>query len=226
MPLTVTSPNLPTYVENKPKHIIKRWVEIFNEILDGQGEEAAYIAANGWLMRELERMDKYHKRATLKFEVSDTQFIKRTADGDDYVSFKLADTQRDSFGVELTEDVLKQWAEYINSGNPLVGDIDHEYYDQVLSGMLSDEETMEMIRNKKGIAKGVQAIYEKGKLWVKALIDKRYRKTLEKAKGVSLEALIQKDENNKITGAELMGFTFGVKHDPVISGTELHYNVA
>lgn len=226
MPFTVTSPNLPAYVENKPKHIIKRWVSIFNEVYDREGEEAAFIAANGWLKRELERMSKYHKRAVLKFETSETQFIKRTADGDEYVSFKLADTQSDAFGVELTDDVLKQWADYINQGNPLVGDIDHEYYDQVLSGMLSDEETIDMIRNKKGIAKGVQAIFDKGKLWVKALIDKRYKKVIEKAKGVSLEALIQKNDDNKVTGAELMGFTFGVNHDPVISGTELHYNVA
>ena len=225
MAITISSPNIPAYVSNKPERIRKRWVEIYNAVVDSEGEEAAFIAANGWLKRELEKLAQFNKRSTLKFEASDAQFIKRTENGDEYVSFKLADTQLDSFGVKLSDDVLKNWADYINNNNPLVGDIDHEFYDQVLSGMYETDEIIEKLRSKKGIAKGVQAVFEKGKLWVKALIDKRYRKVIERSKGVSLEALINRDENNNVIGADLLGFTFAVQQDPVISGTEVQYNV-
>jgi len=106
------------------------------------------------------------------------------------------------------------WANYINKNPKLVGDIDHEFYDKVLQSNLSDEQVRSVLKNKKGIAKMVQAKYEKGKLWVRAIIDKRYKKVIEKAKGVSAEAWFNGTDGKMITEGELLGFTFNVKTTP------------
>jgi len=149
------------------------------------------------------------------------ELITRTDSGDEYISFKLADNVEDELGVQLPEFVLKSWADEINA-NPIVGDIDHVEYNKLIALGYTEDQIQEVLQGKKGIAKTVKAVYDKGKLWVKALIDKRYRKTIEKSKGVSLEAIISRDSIGNITDGNLLGFTFAVENSPIIQGTEIH----
>ncbi len=213
---------IPNYV---PKSHQETWKKLYSEY---GGDEPGLIAANTWLINHYPTQQTAVARTSNAVEKivleqdETTEFISRTEDGEEYISFKLADVNRDKFGVQWNERVLRTWEQMINSGKVLVGDIDHDYYNKLVNSNLTDEEIKEMFNDKKGIAKSVKAIYDKGKLWVKALIDKRYKKLIEKAKGVSMEALITKDENGNVKDGDLLGFTFGVKENPVIEGSEIH----
>jgi hypothetical protein len=87
---TIDSPNLPPYVKNKPEWVKQKWISIFNAVLETDGEEAAFVAANSWLKRELEKLDSFMKRSVLTFDVDTTDgFIKRSEDDEDYVTLVL-----------------------------------------------------------------------------------------------------------------------------------------
>lgn len=231
MPYTQDSNNLPEYVKKRSPEVRKKWIAIFNAALKESGDEkVAFAVANKWLQKQVKEKQIVARSAEsltrVSFVIDDSsEFIKRTDDGDDYISFKLADVFEDKFGIKLPENLLQKWADYIN-GNPIVGDVDHKEYDYWLEQGLKDDEIMERIRNKKGIAKTLKAVVDKGRLWVKAIIDKRYKKVIRDAKGVSLEALLSKDDNGNIIDGQLLGFTFGVKHNPVIEGTEIYHGTA
>lgn len=213
MPYTTDSKNLPSYVKNKPQNIKKKWVEIFNSLYKEKGEEAAFIGANGWLKREMKKKSRLVKRSFVPFEVDTSQgFIKRSNDGEEYISFVLNSNKPHKDGKVFSEDMLKKWAEKINEGANIIGDVDHEYYDDVLKNM-PDDMIPDAIKEKPGIAKTIKAIYDKGKLWVKAMIDKRYKKLIEKSKGVSVEALCSWDDEVATEG-DILGFTFNVDTEP------------
>lgn len=224
--IKIIDTNLPTYIQNRSKPVQDKWTSIYTNVKKESNETEALLVANTWLQNSVKeqalvaRTDKHIERVT--FVVDEKQFIKRTEDGDDYISFKLADVFKDKFGVELPETVLQTWADKINT-EPIVGDIDHEEYDKWLSQGLSDDEIKDRLRNKSGIAKTVKAVVDKGRLWVKAVVDKKYRHLLGKLKGVSLEALVMREDDGSVSDGELLGFTFGVRHTPQIDGSEIQY---
>ena len=220
---TISSNNLPSYVKKLSEVSKKKWVAIFNMVAEQKNEETALIVANKWLKRQITKEEVVaNTKNTVKLErivftANDNQLIKRTDGGDEYVEFILTDTGINSLGESYSEEILQQWADDINKG-VFVGDVDHEEYDKILRVATTSEQAASLIKNtKRGIAKTLKAIYENGKLWVKAIIDKRYKKVIEKAKGVSLEAFVEKDANNKVISGDLLGFTFAVNDNPVNS---------
>lgn len=214
----VNSAALPDYIKKLPSALRARWIKIFNSILETNGEEMAFIVANKWLTRQIKPTEMKAKtentRQRITFKIDSKQLIKKTESGEEYISAVLADEHPDSEGDSYTPEVLKKFADSINKNLP-VGDVDHELYTNLLESNISDEGIIDTLKKKKGIAKAVKAIVDKGKLWLRILIDKRYRNVVNKAKGLSIEALVNKDENGKIYDGEFLGFTFGVKHNPV-----------
>jgi len=226
MPYTIKSTNLPSYIKKLSLVNKKKWISIFNSVYKKDGEKQAFLVANTWLKKHVKKKQILARtkqiRERISFEVdTSSEFIKRTDDGDDYISFKLADNLKDDLGLQLPEFVLRSWEKAINE-NPIVGDIDHEEYDKLLQAGYSDEQVKEMLRNKSGIAKTIKAIYKKGKLWIRAIIDKRYRNLIAKSKGVSMEAIVTRDADGNVNGGDILGFTFGIKHTPVVHGTGVH----
>lgn len=220
-----TKENLPEYVANAVDEVKENWVDIYGTVTQTDGPEIGLIAANNYLNRTIQEKEIVFRtqqvRDRVVFELDTTkEFISRTEDGNDYITFKLANAGKDTLGVTWTEDMFKEWAEKINSGEYVVGDIDHEYYDKLLQAGYSDDDVETMLKTKPGIARAMKAVFQEGALWVKAIIDKRYRKIIEKSKGVSLEAVLtsRPDGTKK---ADLLGFTFGVKHDPVFKDTKI-----
>jgi hypothetical protein len=193
--------------KNNPK-----WQMYYNT---AGGGEVGTIVANRMLLKQSEKAEfiaksKQFRKVEFQLDNSTGDFIKKDANGDEYVDFVLTDNLPDSDGETYTPELLQRWAKEINEGKLLVGDIDHEEYDNILQTTVDKESIMQKLLNKKGIAKTVKAIYEKGKLWVKAVIDKRYKNMIRKANGVSLEAFVFDAENNVAKDGELLGFTFMV----------------
>ncbi len=220
------TPIIPGYVKNRAPEIQKKWTFIYESVFEKNGKEMALIVANKWLQGQVvEKKVMARTDACLEsvsFVVEDTEFLTRTEDGEDYVSFKLADNAKDKFGVQLPDSILQAWAEKINSGEIVLGDIDHKAFEQLLNSGASDEQIKSQIKQKPSIAKAVKAVFEKGRLWVRAIIDKRYKKTIEKSKGVSLEAAVKRDLAGNVITGDLLGFTFGINQNPVIPGTEVY----
>lgn len=212
MPYSINDKNLPTYVKTKSEAIRTKWVALFNEAHKKYGEDRAFIIANTWLKKHIGGEKGFIKRSVIHFEVVNNSLIKRSADGEDYVTFVLSSTSPHKDGVVFTEAMLKKWEQMINA-NPIVGDVDHTLYDSLLSSYLSDDMIRNVLKNKSGIAKTVKAIYDKGKLWVKAYVDKRYKKIIQKSRGVSAEALCSWADN-MATDGEILGFTFNVNTNP------------
>jgi len=210
---------LPKYIKSRSLIIRKKWVVIYNHFYDKKGAEAALIAANTWLKKNITKKETvaktFSKLQSIKFEIdtSGKSLIKRADNGDEYIDFVLSDNLPDSKGMSMPIKLLKKWAEAINSGISLFGDLDHKEYDELVASGLDADEVIEQLRagKQKSIAKSLKAILKKGKLWVRAIIDKRYKKYIKKnANGVSLEAAIITDESGNIVDGDIGGFTFAV----------------
>jgi hypothetical protein len=205
---------LPSYVKNKDKTIQKKWVAIYKTALSKSDEASALSVANAWLKKQ-----KIIKQTFTKvyFEIDSNQLIKQDDNGDEYISAVLATTQTTKEGKKFTEDLLKSWEEDINNGNTIVGDVDHEFFDKIAMNA-SDRQIKAALKEKPSIAKAVKAIYDKGKLWVRLLIDKRYKNVIKKAKGLSIEGLVESDEHGVVSNGELWGMTFCVNEEPAHNG--------
>lgn len=208
----VNDKTLPSYVKNKSPKIRAKWIAIFNAAFKTDGEKVAITVANKWLKRTVKKKEIQAKSLNLRKisltpVMEDGEFIKKSANGDEYVSFTLTDVLKDEQGDSYPDALLKRWADEINSGNYIVGDVDHKEYDMITATTPDAGVIAKRLKEKKGIAKAVQAIYEKGRLWIKALIDKRYKRLVKK-KGVSLEAYVERNDDGDIVDGDLYGFSF------------------
>jgi hypothetical protein len=223
MPYTLSSTNLPSYVKGRSEAVKKKWIAIFNAVDKTDGESKAFAIANTWLKKQVKEKKVVARTEAsverLFFTIDSSNLIKRTDDGEEYISAVLSDDlpyKTPTGEMEhFPRHVLEKWAKQINS-EILVGDIDHEEYDKVINQVNSVDEMKLLMKRKPGIAKTVKAILDDGKLWIRALIDKRYKKVVEQAKGLSIEAYVTKrNPDGSIADADLFGFSFGVNHQPV-----------
>lgn len=214
MSYTLSSSNLPSYIAKLSDKLKSGWIAVFNAAYEKYGEKEALLIANAWLKKQIPER-RMIKRSVVVLDLDTSRgFIKRSKSGEDYVTFVLNSTEPHRDGKVFSESMLKKWAKTINENPTMVGDIDHLLYDKILDSSISDETARGILKNKPGIAKMVQAVYEKGKLWVRAIIDKRYRKIVEKSKGVSAEAYISNWDGAVATDGDLLGFTFNVNTTP------------
>lgn len=214
---------IPSYIDSLPGTIKAKWLSIYRQLLKSKGSEVSLLVANKWLQRQIKvssiegKTDKAYFIEKVSFSMSDSQLIKKTEDGEEYVDFVLTDLGVDGKGDSYPKALIEKWTKQVNS-ETFVGDIDHEEYDDIVGKASTVEQAAELIKSaKRGIAKTVKAIFDKGKMFVRAVIDKRYKKTIEKARGVSLEAIVTRDVNGNIVDGDLLGFTFAVNQNPVNS---------
>jgi len=158
MPYTKDS-KLPTYVEGKPEHIKTKWIEIFNRVYAKEGESMAFYVANTWLKKQ----KTFLKRSVITFEVDDSEgfFLKRSDDGEDYITLKLGSSEKHHDGKSYSPELLQRWCDKINSGEIIIGDIDHEQYDSFMGTSMTDGMIKQALKMKKGIAKGIKALIKK-----------------------------------------------------------------
>jgi len=204
---------VPTYVKNKSPQVQAKWESIYMASHAKYGRDKAMLLSNTWLKNQI-KPKSFLKRSTIKFELAEGKtFLKRDKSGEEYVTLVLANDQPHSDGKFFTEADLKRFEKQINM-NSVVGDVDHLLYDKLLNSNMSDDMIINTLKNKPGIAKTMKAIYQKGKLWVRAFIDKRYKKIVEKSMGVSVETVC--DSTTKEWN--ILGFSFNINTSPAIAG--------
>lgn len=131
------------------------------------------------------------------------EIIMKSEDGNYYMEGILADNLPDSQGWSFSEDALLGFAEQINSGQVIGGITHNEYQDLIFkySHLPNEQFITKALTERKGILKTIKAVYEKGKLWIKAIIDKRYINHIKKIKRMSIEAFVphsDQDKKNKV----------------------------
>jgi hypothetical protein len=215
---------IPLYVQNKSEPIRNKWIQINNTISTQHDSNTGIIVANKWLHRTLTSNSLLQaktinstKLEILKFNISNSGFISKTEDGQEYMEYTLANTKIDKEGDIYPIELIQKWSDYINSGNVLVGDIDHEEYNKWIASGLPEDQIIENIKKKPGIAKAIQSFIENGALKIRTFIDKRYKKLVSAANGVSLEAIITRNGSGKIVDGNLLGFTFGINQPVAIN---------
>lgn len=203
---------LPAYVENKAPDVIAKWQHVYQQYGGAQDDNRGMIAANSWLQHHVASQPV---RQWIQFEIDTSkEFISATDSGEEYINAVLTDRFPDSDGDSWSESEMRMFADQVNNEFQPVGDVDHQEYDALMRAGLTDDEVIAKLREKKGIAKAVKAVVQDGRLWLRLMFDKRYKNVIKNAKGLSLEALRLRDNSGQVTGAKLLGFTFGVNHIP------------
>jgi len=148
----------------------------------------------------------------LNFEMkmSTEVFITKADNGEHFLEAVLSDDMKDSQGKRFTTKALKDYADQINT-HGISGFITHADWDsfKMKWSHLSPEAFVAKARSeRKGILKTIKAIFEKGKLWIKAIIDKRYLKQVKKFNRLSIEAYVpsQNQVGDTYDGGYALGF--------------------
>lgn len=132
----------------------------------------------------------------------------------------LADTNPNTEGKFFTEQELQELALQINSFGSTVPDVDHEKLMSLVKKHGRDHDSiMRELKSEKGIMKNIKASVEKGRLWIRATLDKRFKNHLDKFKALSIEAFADVDENKRFSNPKYLGFTF--TNNPKLKGARI-----
>ena len=147
---------------------------------------------------------------TFSIDTKEDVFVQKADDGNFYIEGTLSDIFPDSDGWSFTEEALMDFANQINE-LPIFGGITHQEWQDLKMkySHLPENEFIEKARTeRKGILKSVKAIYDKGKLLIKAIVDKRYANHVKKFNKISLEAYVPSKlkQAGKYLGGKILGF--------------------
>lgn len=211
----------------------KVFLEVFNSsYAKHRSDSVAMEMAWGVVKKRFKRVDgmfvanssDYETPQLYSFsvEVSDNEFILNS-DGDEVIlDAVLATTEkRASDGAYFDEEGLSHLAEQINSGGSALPDVDHAVFLNTLKQAygLATDKIVELVKQQKGVFKSIKAAVKNGKLWIKAILDKRYKNHVSKFKALSIEAVGKRDSTGRILNPAYVGFTFTDK--PNLQGAKI-----
>lgn len=144
------------------------------------------------------------------------EFVTRTETGHIIHNYVLTDLWPDLKGTSPTGNLMSEWASWINEEQPEV-DVDHQLFEKMKKQYGGNIELVgRAMKFKKGVAKAVSAFIDKGRLVVSLMFDKRYENHIDKFKGVSVEAAVERDAlTNKWIKGKMFGFTLAQNMDPL-----------
>lgn len=146
-----------------------------------------------------------------KFEMSPKEdlLIRNSEDGEVIVEGVLADTSPNTEGKYFAPEDLESIAAQINANGSTYPDVEHENLDDIYKLYFNNpEKVLSELKRRKGLFTSIKAIYEKGKLWIKAHLDKRYKNHVSKFKALSIEAFGKSRPDGRVTNPIYAGFTF------------------
>ncbi len=107
---------------------------------------------------------------------------------------------------QFTEESLQELADQINLQGSTSPTFSHDELQNVVMKHGFDYEVVaNELKSNRGLLKSIKAIVKEGKLWIRALLDKRYKNHVHKFKGVSLEAFTT-PKGNTLTKPQYLGF--------------------
>lgn len=145
------------------------------------------------------------------FRIDPTEEILITNDenGDVVVDGVLATTEkRRSDGRWYGIEELQEIADQINTQGMTFPDTEHLVLNEAAKKHMSIDEVMNAVREQKGIFTKIKAAVKDGKLWIRAWLDKRYQKIVQKYKYLSIEATGRPDAAGRLRKPRAFGLTF------------------
>jgi hypothetical protein len=110
-------------------------------------------------------------------------------------------------------------ADQINTYGSTLPDVDHEKLMTLVKKHGRDQVAiMNSLKNEKGIFKSIKAAVTNGKLWIQAILDKRYKNHTDRFKALSIEAFADV-EGDRLTNPQYLGFTF--TNTPKLPGAQI-----
>jgi len=199
-----------------PSAAKRMFLRVFNTSLSKFGEERALKVAWAAVKKRFKRKpdgtwvarsSSFGGVTYFTFEATPAEkFESRSEDGNILHNYVLTDNLPDKFGTSPSNELMQEWAVWINEATPEV-DTDHNLWTNAVNTYGGDEtEVAKVMQFKKGVAKAVKAFVDKGQLIVSLLFDKRYNKHIEKFSGLSIEAGVPPGETKWING-KLFGFS-------------------
>lgn len=230
---------LPKSVRGLPEAVQKVYAETYNHIYKGKGSKAkAHMIALQVVKKRLKHSEgKYVAMSdsfkpveyyTFDLTAPEKQLIINATGNE--ITFEGILATTDSFQQDATtmrkfsEEALKNLADQINQFGSSHPDVDHETMKALVKQYGNNYEMiMNSLPKNKGIIKSIQAVYEKGKLWIKGVLDSRYKKVMKAVKGMSIEAISEDVDlqSSTINKAKYLGFTFAVKSNPKLMAAQV-----
>jgi cation transport regulator ChaB len=214
--------DLPTVItEVLPFEAQQLFVEVYNrEISSGFSDALAFEIAWTVIKSKFKLVEGYWVAMSqdfiapefYTFELSeeDTKIVMNSDTEEIIMEAILADNTYNNKGEFFEEEDLQAIAAQINAFGSTLPDVDHEKLQSLVTKYGNNIEAIRgELQKEKGIFKKITAIVEKGKLWIQAALDKRYKNHTDKFKKLSIEAYGDKDRNTgRIKNPIYMGFTF------------------
>lgn len=227
---------MPKSVQKLPVAAQKVYAETFNHLYKGKGSKAkAHLIAFEVIKKRLKHSKGKYVALTegIEYYTFDLQSTESklviNATGDEVVFEGILATtdvfQQSANTVrKFSEQALQDLAEQINKFGSTHPDIDHETMDSLVKQYGDNYEMiMNAMPKSKGLIKSIKAVYENGKLWIKGILDSRYKKTMKNIRGMSIEALSESVDTSSsvINKAKYLGFTFAVNKNPKIPAAKI-----
>lgn len=196
------------------------FVEIFNkEKSAGYSDAVAFEIAWVIIKSKFKNVEGYWVAMSEEFKTpelytfemsdADTKVIMNSENEEIVIEAILADNTLNTEGKFFTEEELQDIALQINSYGSTLPDVDHEKLKGLISKYGHNMDAIKAeLRSEKGIFKTIKAVVDKGKLWIQAALDKRYKNHTEKFKKLSIEAVADSMPNGRLIKPTYLGFTF------------------
>lgn len=203
-----------------PSSGVKYFEDVYNTCLsngssEGVAVEVAWSAVKSKLVQGngslVAMSDNFETPTLFSFEMSQPEISVVTNSETEEIILDaiLADTTPNTEGKFFTDEELLSISEQINSLGSTLPDVDHEKLNRLVKKYGNNYDAIVSELNKeKGIFKSIKASFEKGKLWIQAVLDKRYKNHVNKFKGLSIESLAKSDETGRLRNPRYLGFTF------------------
>jgi hypothetical protein len=121
----------------------------------------------------------------------------------------LATTDKNTDNKFFTEDELSDISAQINTLGSTLPDVDHEKLQELVKKYGNNYEAIKTeIAKEKGVFKTIRSALKDGKLWIQAVLDKRYKNLVQKFGSLSIEALADADVTGRLRQPKYLGFTF------------------
>jgi cation transport regulator ChaB len=229
-----TIEGLPEFIRKiLPIEAQKYFLEIYKSAVKGYDDQTAFMFAweatklkmqkvgNTYVIniapqeKEIELPEVYQ----FPVEESETSIVMNSETEELIMEAILADTKFNTDGKRFTEVELNQMADQINTYGSTLPDVDHEKLMSLVKKHGRDQVAiMNSLKNEKGIFKSIKAAVTNGKLWIQAVLDKRYKNHTDKFKALSIEAFADV-EGDRLTNPQYLGFTF--TNTPKLPGAQI-----
>lgn len=157
---------------------------------------------------------------SLPMDKAETSIVMNSKTEEIIMNAVLADMSTNTEGKRFTELELNQLSDQINLYGSTLPDVDHEKLIELCKTYGNNPELIgKELRKEKGVFTSIKSAVKEGRLWIQAVLDKRYKNHIERFKNLSIEVAGNTDSEGIIRNPSYWGFTF--TNTPQLPGAQI-----